>query len=170
MIFHQLSGGMETTFCIRFCVHQIIISLGILVKAATHRRCGKALTNISREMYKWSSTKKVISEYQNSDLQISGFAISSRKNIQPSTSNKVRSSISVSYRLLISMRVITFLSMSYPASCSLWARKDNTLCVALFFYRGLYASRSKMKQPGLVYIFTNTSTFAVGDVTKNFKF
>ena len=54
----------------------------ILVKAATHRRCGKALTNIPIEMYKWSSTKKAISEYRNSDFPISGFAISSHKNIQ----------------------------------------------------------------------------------------
>lgn len=53
----------------------------ILVKAATHRRCGKALTNIPIEMYKWSSTKKAISEYRNSDFPISGFAISSHKNI-----------------------------------------------------------------------------------------
>ena len=58
----------------------------ILVKAATHRRCGKALTNIPIEMDKWSSTKKVLSECRNSDFQISGFAISSHKNIQVKTS------------------------------------------------------------------------------------
>ena len=81
MIFHQLSGDMEITFKIRFCAYWIIISLRILVKAATHRRCGKALINIPREMYRWSSTKKAISEYRNSDFQISGFAISSHKNI-----------------------------------------------------------------------------------------
>lgn len=54
----------------------------ILVKAATHRRCGRALTNIPIEMDKWSSTKKALSECRNSDFQISGFAISSHKNIQ----------------------------------------------------------------------------------------
>jgi hypothetical protein len=82
MIFHQLSGDMEITFKILFCAYWIIIFLRILVKAATHRKCGKALTNILRKMYKWSSTKKSISEYRNSDFQISGFAISSHKNIQ----------------------------------------------------------------------------------------
>lgn len=54
----------------------------ILVKAAVHRRWGMALTNIPIEMDKWSSTKQAISEYRNSDFLISGFVISSRKNIQ----------------------------------------------------------------------------------------
>ena len=36
--------------------------------------------NIRKGCY--TSTKKAISEYQNSDFQISGFVISSRKNIQ----------------------------------------------------------------------------------------
>lgn len=53
-----------------------------LVKTATHRRCGKVLTNIPTEMDKSSSTKEAISEYRNSDFQFSGSAISSRKNIQ----------------------------------------------------------------------------------------
>ena len=81
MTFHHLSGDIEISFKIRFCVSQIIISTRILVKAASHRRYGKALTNIPIEIDIQSSTKKLISEYRNSDFQISGFAISSLKNI-----------------------------------------------------------------------------------------
>ena len=47
-----------------------------LVKTATHRRCGKVLTNIPAEMDKSSSTKEAISEYRNSDFQFSGIGIS----------------------------------------------------------------------------------------------
>jgi len=52
MIFHQLSGDMEITFSLHFCAYRIIISMRILVKAAMHRRCGKALTNIPIEIDK----------------------------------------------------------------------------------------------------------------------
>lgn len=82
MIFHHLSGDMEITFKILFCVSQIIISTRILVKAVLHRRYGKALTNILIEMDMQSSIKKLISEYRNSDFKISRFAISRLKNIQ----------------------------------------------------------------------------------------
>lgn len=51
------------------------------VKTATHRRCGKVLTNIPAEMDNSSSSKEAISEYWNSDFQFSGSAISSHKNI-----------------------------------------------------------------------------------------
>ena len=81
MVLHQLSGDMEITFQIRFCAYRIIISVETLVKTATHRRCGKVLTNIQTEMDKSSSTKQAISEYRNSDFQISGSVISSHKNI-----------------------------------------------------------------------------------------
>ena len=81
MVLHQLSGDMEITFQIRFCACRIIISAETFVKTATHRRCGKVLTNIPTEMDKLSSTKQAISEYRNSDFQISGSAISSYKNI-----------------------------------------------------------------------------------------
>ena len=37
---------------IHFCAYRIIIFMRILVKAATHRRCGRALTNIPIEMDK----------------------------------------------------------------------------------------------------------------------
>lgn len=65
-----------------FCVYWSMVSMSILIKAALHRKHGKTLTNIPREMYKWSSTKKAISKYRSSNIQISGFAISSYKNIQ----------------------------------------------------------------------------------------
>lgn len=58
----------------------------------------------------------------------------------------------------------------YSKNDILVGRKDNALCVALFFYRGLYTSRSEMEQPGMVHILTNISTFAVGDVIKSLKF
>lgn len=54
----------------------------IFVKAATHRRCGMALTNILIEIENIVKHKKVISGYQNPDFQIYGLAISNRKNIQ----------------------------------------------------------------------------------------
>ena len=73
---------MEITFGNHFCACWIIISTGIFVKVAPHRKCGKTLTNIPIEMEPQSSTKKVISECRNSDFQISGFVISSLKNIQ----------------------------------------------------------------------------------------
>ena len=60
----------------------MIISTGIFVKAATHRKCGKALTNIPIEIETVIKHKKVISGYRNPDSQIYGFAISSHKNIQ----------------------------------------------------------------------------------------
>ena len=82
MVLHQLSGDMEITFQIRFCAYRIIISAETFVKTATHRRYGKVFTNIPTEMDKSSSTKQAISEYRNSDFQISGSAISSHKNIQ----------------------------------------------------------------------------------------
>lgn len=85
MVLHQLSGDMEITFQIRFCAYRIIISVETLVKTATHRRCGKVLTNIQTEMDKSSSTKQAISEYRNSDFQISGSVISSHKNIHLKT-------------------------------------------------------------------------------------
>ena len=59
-----------------------------MVKTATHRRCGKVLTNIPTEMDKSSSTKEAISEYRNSDFQFSGSAISSHKNIQMARTRK----------------------------------------------------------------------------------
>ena len=72
----------KSLFISAFCAYRIIISVETLVKTATHRRCGKVLTNIPTEMDKSSSTKEAISEYRNSDFQFSGSAISSRKNIQ----------------------------------------------------------------------------------------
>ena len=72
----------KSLFISAFCAYRIIISVETLVKTATHRRCGKVLTNIPAEMDKSSSTKEAISEYRNSDFQFSGSAISSRKNIQ----------------------------------------------------------------------------------------
>ena len=45
------------------------------------------MTNIPIEMELQLSTKKMISEYRNSDFQISGFAISSRKNIHKAYQN-----------------------------------------------------------------------------------
>ena len=83
MTFHHLSGDIEISFKIRFCVSQIIISTRILVKAASHRRYGKALTNIPIEIETVIKHKKVISGYRNPDSQIYGFAISSHKNIHP---------------------------------------------------------------------------------------
>lgn len=71
----------KSLFISAFCAYRIIISVETLVKTATHRRCGKVLTNIPAEMDKSSSTKEAISEYRNSDFQISGSAISSHKNI-----------------------------------------------------------------------------------------
>ena len=88
MVLHQLSGDMEITFYILFCAYRIIISVETLVKTATHRRCGKVLTNIPTEMDKSSSTKEAISEYRNSDFQFSGSAISSHKNIQMARTRK----------------------------------------------------------------------------------
>lgn len=58
-----------------------VLVVETLVKTATHRRCGKVLTNIPAGMDKSSSTKEAISEYRNSDFQFSGSAISSHKNI-----------------------------------------------------------------------------------------
>ena len=63
--------------------------MGIFVKAASHRWRGKALTNIPMEKTYHLSTTKLISEYRNSDFQISGFAISERKNIQSSECQRV---------------------------------------------------------------------------------
>lgn len=54
----------------------------ISVKAALHRWRGKALTKIPKEKGYHLITTKLISEYRNFDFQISGFAISGRKNIQ----------------------------------------------------------------------------------------
>ena len=71
----------KSLFISAFCAYRIIISVETLVKTATHRRCGKVLTNIPTEMDKSSSTKEAISEYRNSDFQFSGSAISSHKNI-----------------------------------------------------------------------------------------
>ena len=71
----------KSLFISAFCAYRIIISVETLVKTATHRRCGKVLTNIPTEMDKSSSTKEVISEYRNSDFQFSRSAISSHKNI-----------------------------------------------------------------------------------------
>ncbi len=45
-----MSGDIEIIFYIPFCAYWIIISMRILVKAATHRRGGKDLTNILIEM------------------------------------------------------------------------------------------------------------------------
>ena len=72
----------KSLFISAFCAYRIIISVETLVKTATHRRCGKVLTNIPTEMDKSSSTKEAISEYRNFDFQFSGSAISSHKNIQ----------------------------------------------------------------------------------------
>lgn len=47
----------KSLFISAFCVYRIIISVETLVKTATHRRCGKVLTNIPTEMDKSSSTK-----------------------------------------------------------------------------------------------------------------
>ena len=58
-----------------------VLVVETLVKTATHRRCGKVLTNIPAGMDKSPSTKEAISEYRNSDFQFSGSAISSHKNI-----------------------------------------------------------------------------------------
>ena len=96
MVLHQLSGDMEITFQIRFCAYRIIISVETLVKTATHRRCGKVLTNIPAEMDKSSSTKEAISEYWNSDFQFSGSAISSHKNIQ----NSIESTKTIYYHCI----------------------------------------------------------------------
>ena len=49
-----------------------VLVVETLVKTATHRRCGKVLTNIPAGMDKSSSTKEAISEYRNSDFQFSG--------------------------------------------------------------------------------------------------
>ena len=78
----------KSLFISAFCVYRIIISVETLVKTATHRRCGKVLTNIPTEMDKSSSTKEAISEYRNSDFQFSGSAISSHKNIQMARTRK----------------------------------------------------------------------------------
>ena len=78
----------KSLFISAFCAYRIIISVETLVKTATHRRCGKVLTNIPTEMDKSSSTKEAISEYRNSDFQFSGSAISSHKNIQSVTGGK----------------------------------------------------------------------------------
>ena len=72
----------KSLFISAFCAYRIIISVETLVKTATHRRCGKVLTNIPTEMDKSSSTKEAISEYRNFDFQFSGSAILSHKNIQ----------------------------------------------------------------------------------------
>ena len=77
----------KSLFISAFCAYRIIISVETLVKTATHRRCGKVLTNIPAEMDKSSSTKEAISEYRNSDFQISGSVISSHKNIQITQNN-----------------------------------------------------------------------------------
>ena len=47
----------KSLFISAFCAYRIIISVETLVKTATHRRCGKVLTNIPTEMDKSSSTK-----------------------------------------------------------------------------------------------------------------
>ena len=78
----------KSLFISAFYAYRIIISVETLVKTATHRRCGKVLTNIPAGMDKSSSTKEVISEYRNSDFQFSGSAISSHKNIHSYPFNK----------------------------------------------------------------------------------
>ena len=84
----------KSLFISAFCAYRIIISVETLVKTATHRRCGKVLTNIPAEMDKSSSTKEAISEYWNSDFQFSGSAISSHKNIHITPTEAAGSPIS----------------------------------------------------------------------------
>ncbi|MFR8249065.1 MAG: hypothetical protein ACLVAT_08000 [Lachnospiraceae bacterium] len=58
-----------------FCEYWIIISMRIWVNTATHRRCGKILTN-SPQKHTNCHTKRRFPEYWNSDFQIFGSLIS----------------------------------------------------------------------------------------------
>lgn len=49
VVFHQLSSDMGIAFQIHFCASRMIISSGLSVKAATHSKCGMALTNNPKE-------------------------------------------------------------------------------------------------------------------------